>query len=102
MAEHDQCLVITFVESTHVLAMNANDELDEAAIEGFVTDKMTLFCGSLDHDHTVQVRHACMHAATTPCSCGMHALLPWRCLAAHAMCRAPHSHTHMNTISQCR
>jgi DNA damage-binding protein 1 len=66
MAEYDQCLVITFVESTHVLAMNANEELDEASISGFVTDRMTLYCGSLDHDHTVQVLpiFCCVHSAT--------------------------------------
>lgn len=56
MAEHDQCLVITFLESTHVLAMNSAEELDEADVQGFVTDKMTLFCASLDNDHTVQAR----------------------------------------------
>lgn len=67
MAEYDQCLVITFVESTHVLAMNANDELDEASITGFVTDRMTLYCGSLDHDHTVQVLlpFSCTHVKLT-------------------------------------
>lgn len=58
MAEHDQCLVITFLESTHVLAMNAAEELDEADVQGFVTDRMTLFCASLDNDHTVQARAA--------------------------------------------
>jgi DNA damage-binding protein 1 len=55
MSEYDQYLVITFVGSTHVLAMNANDELDEATVEGFVTDKMTLFCGSVNNNHVVQV-----------------------------------------------
>jgi hypothetical protein len=56
MSDHDQCLVITFVESTHVLAINENEELDEAEVPCFATDKMTVFCGSLDNDHVAQVR----------------------------------------------
>jgi hypothetical protein len=56
MAEHDAYLVITFVGATHVLAMNSADELDESSIEAFNTDAMTLFCGSLDNDHIIQVR----------------------------------------------
>jgi DNA damage-binding protein 1 len=56
MEEHDKYLVITFVEATHVLAINADDELDEAVIPGFNTDAMTLFCSSLDNDQMCQVR----------------------------------------------
>ena len=55
MSQYEQYLVITFVESTHILAMNDSEELDEANIAGFITDRMTLFCGNLEHDHTVQV-----------------------------------------------
>jgi hypothetical protein len=61
MSEYDQYLIITFVGSTHVLAMNANDELDEATVNGFVTDKMTLFCGSVNTDHVLQVRRESLY-----------------------------------------
>jgi Mono-functional DNA-alkylating methyl methanesulfonate N-term len=56
MSEHEAYLVITFVSSTHVLAMNADNELDEAAADGFAADAMTLFCGSMDDDQIVQAR----------------------------------------------
>jgi hypothetical protein len=57
MSEHESHLVITFVGATHVLAMNEEDELDEASIAGFNTDAMSLFCGSLDNDHIIQACH---------------------------------------------
>jgi hypothetical protein len=71
MSKHDSYLVITFVSATHILAMNGADELDEASIEGFNTDVMTLFCGSLDNDNIIQ---ACPHPHSTyasihTCSC---------------------------------
>lgn len=57
--EHDKWLVLTFVDSTHVLAINAADELDEASLTGFNTDARTLFCTSLDNDQMCQVRPLC-------------------------------------------
>lgn len=44
---HERLLVITFVESTHVLAMSDAEELDEASLPGFALDCLTLFCGPL-------------------------------------------------------
>lgn len=99
MAEHDQCLVITFLESTHVLAMNSAEELDEADVQGFVTDKMTLFCASLDNDHTLQARpcllNCCLLVQRTvleqlSVSCGCRrgcsvwgrAMLGWGCFSS--------------------
>lgn len=67
MSEHDAYLVITFVGSTHVLAMNEADELDEATLPGFATDATTLFCGSLDNDHTIQVRARPVLPPTSRC-----------------------------------
>ena len=58
MDEHDRYLVLTFVEATHVLAINDAEELDEAVIEGFDMESMTVFAGSLDNDQMVQVRVA--------------------------------------------
>ena len=55
-ADHERFLVITFVGSTHVLAMNAQDELDEADAPGFASDVMTLMCATVDCDQAVQVR----------------------------------------------
>ena len=71
MSEHDAYLVITFVGSTHVLAMNDADELDEASLPGFATDATTLFCGSLDNDHTIQARPP--HATSSAPDCAASA-----------------------------
>lgn len=54
-AAHEAYLVLTFVSSTHVLALNAAEELDEASAPGFATDAQTLFCGTLADDQAIQV-----------------------------------------------
>lgn len=43
---HDKFLVLTFVGETRVLAINPEDELDEAEIPGFDAAAQTLYCGN--------------------------------------------------------
>lgn len=89
MAEREQYLVITFVAATHVLAMNAHDELDEASVPGFATDKMTLFCASLDNDQLVQVRSLPCRRLPRPRALWLswHRAVHLRSTAAGAGCR---------------
>ena len=69
-SDFEKYLVITFVSATHVLAMNAEDELDEATVPGFATDAMTLYCGALDHGRMVQAScyATCCEAALESCT----------------------------------
>lgn len=59
---HDAALVLSFVGETRVLAINAEDELDEEEIEGFEAAVQTLYCGNTVHDQLLQVRRSRMHA----------------------------------------
>ena len=54
-AAFDTYLIVTFIRETRVLAMNAEEELDETEIAGFEADAQTLFCGNCAHDQLVQV-----------------------------------------------
>lgn len=51
----DKYLVLTFVGDTRVLAINADDELDEAEIAGFDAGSQTLYCGNTRYDQLLQV-----------------------------------------------
>eukprot|EP00891_Asterochloris_glomerata_P001303 jgi/Astpho2/1303/fgenesh1_pm.00024_%23_4_t len=53
--EYDKYLVLTFVGETRVLAISAEDELDEAEIPGFESNAQTLLCGNMAGDQLVQV-----------------------------------------------
>ncbi len=52
----DTFLVVSFISETRILAMNADDELEETEIDGFDSDAQTLFCYNAIHDQLVQVR----------------------------------------------
>lgn len=53
--EHDAQLVLTFVGETRVLAINEEEELDEAEVEGFDARAQTLYCGNTVQDQLLQV-----------------------------------------------
>lgn len=53
---HDQYLLVTFICETRILAINAEDELDEIEIAGFASDEQTVFCFNTCHNQLVQVR----------------------------------------------
>eukprot|EP00951_Prasinocladus_malaysianus_P046774 scaffold647929_cov33-Prasinocladus_malaysianus.AAC.2 len=52
---YDKYLVVTFVGETRVLALNADEELEEDEIEGFDAAAQTLNCCNVVHDQLVQV-----------------------------------------------
>ncbi|KAH7289838.1 hypothetical protein KP509_30G020500 [Ceratopteris richardii] len=52
---YDTFLVVTFISETRILAINAEDELEETEIEGFDSDAQTLFCQNVLHDQLIQV-----------------------------------------------
>lgn len=52
----DTFLVVSFISETRILAMNAEDELEETEIDGFDSEAQTLFCHNAVHDQLVQVR----------------------------------------------
>lgn len=52
----DTFLVVSFISETRILAMNADDELEETEIDGFDSEAQTLFCHNAVHDQLVQVR----------------------------------------------
>lgn len=54
-SEHDTYLVLTFVGETRLLALNEQEELDEAVLPGFDDSAQTLWCGNTATDHLVQV-----------------------------------------------
>ncbi|KAK9843115.1 hypothetical protein WJX74_007214 [Apatococcus lobatus] len=53
--ESDSLLVITFVGDTRILAINAEDELEEAELPGFDTNVQTLHCSNVMLDQIIQV-----------------------------------------------
>jgi DNA damage-binding protein 1 len=53
-AEHDTFLVVTFISETRVLAINAEDELDETEVPGFDAGVQTLLCVNAAHDQFLQ------------------------------------------------
>jgi DNA damage-binding protein 1 len=52
----DTFLVVSFISETRILAMNADDELEETEIDGFDSDAQTLFCHNAIYNQLVQVR----------------------------------------------
>eukprot|EP00850_Spirogloea_muscicola_P009452 SM000053S17409 [mRNA] locus=s53:248703:257116:+ [translate_table: standard] len=60
MDAYDTYLVVTFISETRILAINADDELDETEVEGFDPEAQTLFCGNAVHDQLVQVTAGCL------------------------------------------
>ncbi|KAL3687828.1 hypothetical protein R1sor_014137 [Riccia sorocarpa] len=52
---YDTFLVVSFISETRILAMNADDELEETEIDGFDSEAQTLFCCNAIHDQLVQV-----------------------------------------------
>eukprot|EP00958_Prasinococcus_capsulatus_P013243 scaffold1343_cov369-Prasinococcus_capsulatus_cf.AAC.10 len=61
MDETDAFLVVTFMNATRILAINADDELEETEIEGFEANTHTLYCGNAVHDQLVQVTRSALH-----------------------------------------
>ncbi|GBG61192.1 hypothetical protein CBR_g19725 [Chara braunii] len=55
MDVYDTFLVVTFISETRILAMNAEEELDETEIEGFDAATQTLYCGNVIYDQIVQI-----------------------------------------------
>jgi len=51
----DTFLVVSFISETRILAMNAEDELEETEIDGFDSEAQTLFCHNAVYDQLVQV-----------------------------------------------
>ncbi|KAL2629921.1 hypothetical protein R1flu_014607 [Riccia fluitans] len=52
---YDTFLVVSFISETRILAMNADDELEETEIDGFDSEAQTLFCCNAIHDQLIQV-----------------------------------------------
>lgn len=55
--EFDSLLVITFVGDTRILAMNAEDELEEAELPGFDTD-VQVMCTPMLTQHACNLQGA--------------------------------------------
>ena len=55
MDDSDAFLVVTFINATRILAINADDELEETEIDGFDANAHTLYCGNAVHDQLIQV-----------------------------------------------
>jgi DNA damage-binding protein 1 len=53
--EHDSLLVVTFISETRVLAINAQDELDEIDVPGFDCASQTLLCANTAFGQLLQV-----------------------------------------------
>ncbi len=51
----DSFLVVSFITETRILAINADDELEETKIDGFDSKAETLFCCTAIHEQLVQV-----------------------------------------------
>jgi hypothetical protein len=51
----DSFLVVSFITETRILAINADDELEETKIDGFDAKAETLFCCTAIHEQLVQV-----------------------------------------------
>ena len=51
---HDTFLVVTFISETRVLAISADDELDETDVPGFEASAQTLLCINAAHDQFLQ------------------------------------------------
>uniref|UniRef100_A0A7S0WJG8 DNA damage-binding protein 1 n=1 Tax=Chlamydomonas leiostraca TaxID=1034604 RepID=A0A7S0WJG8_9CHLO len=58
MDAHDKYLVLSFVGETRLLAINEDEELDEAEVAGFEAHALTLWCGNVAHDQLAQVTAA--------------------------------------------
>lgn len=56
--QFDKYLVLAFVQETRVLAITADDELDEAELPGFDADAATLHCANVAADQIIQVTQA--------------------------------------------
>jgi DNA damage-binding protein 1 len=54
-AVSDTYLVVTFIGETRVLAINAEDELDETAFDGFSAEEQTLVTCNVDGGYMLQV-----------------------------------------------
>uniref|UniRef100_A0A7S3QK85 DNA damage-binding protein 1 n=1 Tax=Dunaliella tertiolecta TaxID=3047 RepID=A0A7S3QK85_DUNTE len=55
MDVHDKYLVLSFVGETRLLAINQEDELDEAELPGFDANMQTLWCANMANDQLIQV-----------------------------------------------
>ncbi|KAH8972743.1 hypothetical protein BDL97_01G007000 [Sphagnum fallax] len=51
----DSFLVVSFITETRILAINADDELEETKIDGFDSKAETLFCCTAIHEQLVQI-----------------------------------------------
>ncbi|GIL77367.1 hypothetical protein Vretimale_2808 [Volvox reticuliferus] len=63
--EYDKYLLLTFVGETRLLALNSEEELDEAELPGFDGAAQTLWCGNLATDHLLQVTSASVRLVDT-------------------------------------
>ncbi|CAD7703040.1 unnamed protein product, partial [Ostreobium quekettii] len=63
--EYDMFLVLTFVNETRILAINDDEELDEACIPGFDSDAQTLYCGNVIHGQLLQVTRSSARLVST-------------------------------------
>jgi len=52
---HHSMLVVSFISETRVLAISAEDEMDETDIPGFSCSSQTLLCANTAHDQLLQV-----------------------------------------------
>eukprot|EP00798_Chlamydomonas_sp_ICE-L_P003904 gene3904-13974_t len=57
-------LVLSFIGETRILAINADDELDEAEITGFDGGAQTLYCSNTLHGQLVQVTSSSVRVMT--------------------------------------
>ncbi|KAF5831460.1 mono-functional DNA-alkylating methyl methanesulfonate N-term-domain-containing protein [Dunaliella salina] len=58
MDVHDKYLVLSFVGETRLLAINQEDELDEAELPGFDANMQSLWCANVANDQLIQVTSA--------------------------------------------
>ncbi|KAL3145326.1 hypothetical protein ABBQ38_001586 [Trebouxia sp. C0009 RCD-2024] len=75
-ASFDTYLVLAFVGETRILEINAEDELDEAEIEGFDAEQQTLYCGNMVGDLLVQVTAGGVRLLSAPTGALLDQWLP--------------------------
>jgi hypothetical protein len=82
----DTFLVVSFISETRVLAMNADDELEETEIDGFDSEAQTLFCHNAVHDQLVQVSTYYVFLLAASQNLGNNHLFIWGVRSAFAAC----------------
>eukprot|EP00898_Chlorokybus_atmophyticus_P002114 jgi/Chlat1/2903/Chrsp2S04662 len=76
MDAYDTYLVVTFITETHILAIDADEELADIEVPGFISDAQTLFCGNVLYDQIVQVTASCLRLVNSTTQQAIHTWTP--------------------------